>query len=87
MANLQPEKLITEEFLALQEMLGNGALMSGLRKIFVASELERLNAMRSEALGPARAVEIVRQAAESRAYSEWEATVRKGMERLGQKIR
>lgn len=82
MPNLVSERLTTEEFLMLQEMLGNGALMTGLRKIFGTAEHERLEGMRAEALGHGRASEITKYAAESRTFSEWEHTIKKGMERL-----
>jgi hypothetical protein len=81
MANQNQERLSAEEFLCLQEMFGNGALMSGLRKIVALEERSKLDAMRSEALGHGRAAEIVKYAAESRTWAEWEQVVKSRMDR------
>jgi hypothetical protein len=76
------DKLNTEEVLVLQEMFGNHVLMNGLRKIFAAAERDKLDGMRSEALGQGRTAQIVQWASESRSYAEWETTLKRGMERL-----
>ena len=82
-----PDRLTAEEYLILQEMLGNAALMNGLRRIFKGEEIAKLEAMRSEALGHGRASEIVKYAAESRVYTELEATIKDRMGRLAPQSR
>jgi hypothetical protein len=82
MVSPQNDKLTGDEWLRLEEMLGNSALMGGLRKIFAAEERNRLDGMRSEALGTCRVGEIVKYASESRICQEWETILKKGMERL-----
>lgn len=86
MAN-QPESLTAAELLALQELMGHSALLSGLRKIFAAEEQNRLYGMQSEALSMARPLEIVKYAAEARVLGEWEHTLKKGMMNLGARVR
>lgn len=71
----------------LQEMLGNAALMDGLRKIFKGEEIAKLEAMRAEALGHGRASEIVKLATESRTYAELEGTIKDRMGRLAPQSR
>lgn len=82
MANQSPNKLTAEEYVALENALGNSALMFGLRKIFASEEEAKLVAMRSEALGQSKPIEIVKLAAESRVCEEWEKILRRWMERL-----
>lgn len=81
------EKLTAEEYLMLQEMSENAALMNGLRKIFKGEEIGKLEAMRSEAMGHGRASEIIKYAAESRVYLELEATIKDRMGRLAPQSR
>lgn len=75
-------KLTAEEYVTLQDLFGNSVLMSGLRRMVAAEELSKLEAMRAEALGHGRASEIVKLAAESRVWAEWEQTLKNRHERM-----
>lgn len=81
------DKLTGEEFIFLQEALGNAILMSALRRIFKGEEIAKLEAMRAEAMGHGRASQIVMYAAESRVYAELEATIKDRMGRLAPQSR
>jgi hypothetical protein len=81
------DRLTAEQFLTLQEAVGNSALMSGLRLIFKAEELSKLESMRSEALGHSRPAELIKFAAESRTWAEWEVTLKRLMERFAPQTR
>lgn len=87
MANQPSEKLTGEEFIFLQEALGNAVLMAALRRIFRFEELAKLEAMRAEAMGHGRPGEIVKYAAESRVYAELEVTIKDRMGRLAPQSR
>lgn len=76
------DRLTAEEYLALQELFGHHVLMSAIRKIFKVEELGKLEAMRGEALGHGRASEIIKYAAESRVYAEWETHLKERMQRM-----
>jgi hypothetical protein len=78
----QADKLTTEEHLILTDVLTNPPLINALRKILGYWEREKLEAMRAEAVGQGRASEVIKFAAESRAYAELEANLKRGMERL-----
>lgn len=82
MANLPSEKLTGEEYVILQEAIGNSALFGALRKIFAFEERQKLEAMRSEAVSAGRPAIIVQYAAESRVYAELDGLIRKRMEQL-----
>ena len=87
MQNLPIVKLNTEEYRALQELVTNATVMIALRKVFGTEEIVRLESMRSEALGLAKVGEIVRYAAESRVFAEWENILKKRMELLAPQSR
>jgi hypothetical protein len=76
------DRLTGEEYLAVKDLLENSILMSGLRRIARAEEAAKNEAMRSEALGHGRAAEIVKFAAESRTWAEFEQVLKTRCDRM-----
>jgi hypothetical protein len=79
---LPSERLTGEEYVAVKDLLENFIVMSGLRRIARAEETAKNEAMRAEALGHGRASEIVKLAAESRVWAEFEQVLKTRVERM-----
>lgn len=77
-----PEKLTGEEYVILTDLFADSRMMSGLRKVIKAEEISKLEAMRAEAMGHGRASEIVKFAAESRVWAEFEQVFKNRLERM-----
>jgi hypothetical protein len=80
-------KLSGEEYVALQTMIGNSALVSGLMRIAEVESREKHKAMESEALGSGKASEIIKLAAEGRAWREMLGTIKRRMESMAPQSR
>jgi len=68
--------------MAISQLLANDILMAGLRKLFTCEQRMQEESMRNEALGGVDVHRIVQHAAYARAANEFEAILKRNIERL-----